>query len=272
MTRGTDLRGARMLITGGGAGLGRLMAHEAARRGATVVIWDRDAAAASEVVAELHALGADAISARVDVTDRAAVDAAAATAGAVDIVVNNAGVVTGAPLLEASDEAIERTFQVNTLALYWVTRAFLPGMLARDRGAVVTIASAAGLVGVARQTDYAASKWAAVGFAESLRAELRIAGSSVRTLVACPYYIDTGMFEGVRSRFPRLLPILRPEDVARRVIDGIERGREQIVMPPLVRVVPVVRALPARGFDAVVDLFGINRAMEGFRGREGASR
>lgn len=265
--RGLRLDGARVLITGGGSGIGRLMALEAARRGAEVLVWDLDGAAGADVAAEVVAGGGRASSRAVDVSRADAVAAAAGSAGEVDVVINNAGVVTGAPLLEATEEGIERTFRVNALAPYWVTRAFLPGMVARDRGTVVTVASAAGLVGVARQTDYSASKWAAVGFTESLRAELRTSGSRVRTLVVCPYYIDTGMFEGVRTRVPALLPILRPERVATRVIDGVERGSEQIVMPPLVRVLPVVRALPVRAFDAVVDAFGINRTMDAFTGR-----
>ncbi|MGO1228309.1 MAG: SDR family NAD(P)-dependent oxidoreductase [Brachybacterium sp.] len=86
-----------------------------------------------------------------------------------------------------------------------MTRAFLPGMLEREHG---TIASAAGLAGVARQTDYSASKWAAVGFTESLRAELRADSSAVGTFVMCPFDIDTDMFEGASTKFPRLLPIL----------------------------------------------------------------
>lgn len=268
--RGVAMRGSRVLITGAGSGIGRLMALEAARRGATVVLWDLDGEAAARVAGEIASAGGAATVTSVDVSDPDAVRGAADAAGEVDVVINNAGVVTGALLLDASEASIERTFRVNTLALYWLTRAFLPGMMQRNRGAVVTIASAAGLVGVARQTDYSASKWAAVGFTESLRAELRMAGSRVRTLVVCPYYIDTGMFAGVRTRVPALLPILRPEPVAVRVIDAIERGREQLVMPPLVRVLPAVRALPVRGFDAVLDLFGINRGMDQFTVRRAA--
>ena len=80
--------------------------------------------------------------------------------------------------------------------------------------AVRTIASLAGMVGVAQQTDYSGSKHAAVGFTESLRAELHESGPGVSTLLVCPYYIDTGMFAGVRSRFSAVLPILQPDDVA----------------------------------------------------------
>ena len=169
-------------------------------------------------------------------------------------------------LREATEAEIRRTFEVNTLAGYWTTRAVLPAMRERDRGAIVTIASAAGLVGVARQTDYAASKWAAIGFTEALRAELR--GTGVRTLVVAPYYIDTGMFAGVRTRFPLLLPILREADVARRILDAVERGRQQLILPPLARTVPALRVLPTRAFDAVVDFFGINHTMDHFVGRK----
>lgn len=270
---GMPLRGSTVLITGAGSGIGRLMALGAARRGARVVVWDLSVERGQRVGDEIRAAGGQADVFTVDVSDPDAVRAAAAETLAavdgVDVVVNNAGVVSGRRLLEASDDAITRTFGVNVLALFWVTRAFLPGMVARDRGSIVTIASAAGLVGVARQTDYSASKHAAVGFDESLRAELRAAGSGVKTMVVCPYYIDTGMFAGVRTRVPWLLPILEEQKVADAVLDGIESGHRQLVLPPLIRLVPVMRALPVRLFDRVNDLLGVNRTMDHFTGRPG---
>ncbi|MCY1158364.1 MAG: short-chain dehydrogenase [Citricoccus sp.] len=267
-TRGYRLSGARMLITGGGSGLGRLMALEAARRGAEVIVWDLSAQAGEATVEQVRAAGGAARSAVVDVTDREAVYRAAGQAGAVDVVVNNAGVVSGARLLEIPDAAIERTMDVNVLALYWVTKAFLGGMIERGHGSVVTIASAAGLVGVARQTDYSASKWAAVGFIESLRNELRADGHPINTLAVCPFYIDTGMFAGVQTRFPRLLPILDPDEVTTRVIEAIEDGRQHLVMPALVGALPALRVLPTRLFDRVMDVLGVNRSMDGFTGRD----
>lgn len=267
MYRGTRMPGARVLVTGGGSGIGRLMALDAARRGAEVVLWDIDAAAGDRVREEIVAAGGAATAAVVNVADREAVAAAARGAGPVDVLINNAGVVTGRTLLESSDAAIQRTLDVNVLALYWTTRAFLPGMLERGRGTVVTIASAAGLVGVAKQTDYSASKWAAIGFTESLRHELRTEGHEVGTLVVCPYYIDTGMFAGVTTKFPRLLPILKEGDVARRTVDAIEHGREQVILPPLARLLAPARILPVRAFDRLVDVFGINRTMDHFVGR-----
>lgn len=272
MNRRLSLSGSRVLMTGGASGLGRQMAIQAARRGAHVVIWDLDKKNAERVRDEIRSTGGSAECQVVDITDRVAVDTNARAAGSVDVVINNAGVVTGEWFLDAPPEKIELTYRVNVLALYWVTRAFLAGMVSRNRGCVVTIASAAGLVGVAKQTDYSASKFAAVGFMESLRAELRAQGSSVNTLTVCPFYINTGMFDGVQSRFPALLPILDESVVAAQILDSIERGRALLVLPWFARTLPLVRLLPIRAFDRVADFFGINKTMEHFRGRNGHTR
>ena len=268
----TTIEGATALITGGASGIGQLVAERLSRQGATVVIWDLDQARADAAAAEIAASsGRKAYAYACDVTDReqvyAVADAVRADVGDVDIVVNNAGVVSGRPLLEIPDEKIELTFKVNTLALYWVTKAFLPAMLDHDRGHVVTVASAAGLVGVARQTDYSASKHAAVGFDESLRVELSHSAPGVMTTVICPYYIDTGMFEGVRTRVPLLLPILKPNAVADRIVKAIEKNHRVVILPPIVRLLPAGRLLPPRAFDKLMDLFGINASMDHFVGR-----
>lgn len=259
-----SLLGNTVLITGGGSGIGRLLALGASERGAEVIVWDISADAAAAVCDELPG---PARWQQVDVSDRQAVYRAAAEAGPIDVLVNNAGVVTGKYLLDTSDESIERTFRVNTLALYWTTKAFLPGMLQRDHGTVVTVSSAAGLIGVAKQTDYSASKFAAVGFTESLRAELKKRRSGVCTLLVCPYYIDTGMFEGVQTRFPLLLPILKPEYVAGRILRAIERGHSELLMPRLVRSTRLAHLFPVPVFDAVARFFGINDTMDHFTGR-----
>lgn len=263
--------GSVVLVTGAASGIGRLMALEAARRGArAVVIWDIDEAGA-QVAEEITATGTEAHFRLVDLTDgngveRAAEDTLARVPG-VDILINSAGVVTGRPFLELSDADVAHTFEVNAFALYRVIRRFLPGMIERGFGSITTIASAAGLIGVARQTDYSAAKFAASGFTESLRAELRHTGASVHTLLVQPYYIDTGMFEGVRTRFPRLLPILREDEVAHAVLGAIAAGRQSLVMPPLVHLVKWVKILPVPLQDRVADAFGINATMDQFTGR-----
>jgi len=194
-----------------------------------------------------------------------------AAAGPVDILVNNAGVVSGKPFVELTPDEIERTVRVNVLALFWVTGAFLPAMLERGSGHVVTVASAAGLIGTPKETDYAASKFAAFGFDEALRQELRRSAPGVLTTIVCPFYIDTGMFAGVKTRIPLLLPILRPERVAARIVRAVQLNHRRLFMPPMVYTVPPMRLLPTPLFDLVADLFGVNACMNDFVGRAAAA-
>jgi len=170
-------------------------------------------------------------------------------------------------VLETTDRDVQRSFEVNTIAHYRTVREFLPGMIARDRGSVVTIASAAGLVGVPRLSDYNGSKFGAVGFAQSLREELRHMGSHVHTLLYCPYYISTGMFAGVKTKFSLVLPILTPEKVATQVLDAIDKGTQFKVHPPIVRVVQILQAFPVPFMDAMVEFFGVADTMNEFKGR-----
>lgn len=273
-SRRTPVRGAVVLVTGAASGIGALVAVQAAHRGArAVVLWDLDLPAAQDVATRVQAAGATCLAQRVDLRDAQEVEAAGRVVlerlGRVDVLVNSAGVVTGRRFEDLSEEDVARTFDVNILALYRVVRCFLPGMRTRDRGCVVTIASAAGLVGVARQTDYSASKFAAVGFMESLRSELRRSGSHVRTLVVAPYYVSTGMFAGVRTRVPLLLPVLEPERVASQVLDSVERGDARRILPWFANAVLLVKALPVPVADAITDLFGISTTMDTFTGRSG---
>jgi all-trans-retinol dehydrogenase (NAD+) len=236
----TDINGSRALITGAASGIGRLLARELGKAGASLALWDIDAEGLSDARAELRSAGCDVDIYVCDLTRRE-----------VDI----------------SPAEIERTFQVNTLALFWTAKAFLPGMLERDRGHLVTIASAAGLAGTSKLTDYCSSKFAAVGFDESLRVELKRQGSRIVTTVVCPFYTDTGMFEGVRTRFPWLLPILDPEYVVRRTLRAIEKDRRRLVMPRFVYTGWPSRLLPVDWFDAMMAFFGISHSMDDFRGR-----
>lgn len=267
MTHNIRLAESRVLITGGGSGLGRQMALQAAAAGAEVILWDLSAEGGKKATAEILAAGGRASFAQVDVTNRGVVERAAKKTGDIDVLINNAGVVSGASFSQLSAEAIERTYRVNVLSLYWMTQAFLPGMRERNHGCVVTIASAAGLIGVAKQTDYSASKFAAMGFTESLRAELRSEKSAVGTLTVCPFYIDTGMFEGVQTKFPALLPILHEADVAKKILRALEKGKAQLIMPRFAAMTPWMRILPVRAFDKLADFLGVNKTMEHFRGR-----
>lgn len=262
-----SLKGSRVLVTGGASGLGHQLAMQSAAKGAHAIIWDLNLDAAKKVANEIKAAGGSAEAHQVDVTNRESVNALAVKVGAVDVLFNNAGVVSGDWFLDLDPASIERTYRVNVLALYWVTQAFLPAMVQANRGCVTTISSASGMLGVAKLTDYAASKFAAFGMMESLRSELRMKGSSVNTLTVCPHYIGTGMFDGVKTKFPWLLPILDERKVAAKILKSVEKGKAMLVMPKFVHVIPIVRALPIRWFDKITDFFGVNRTMDDFRGR-----
>jgi all-trans-retinol dehydrogenase (NAD+) len=267
----TDFRGAHVLITGAASGLGRLIALDSVRRKARVTLLDRDEKGLGKVCEETYAMGGDSEGFVVDLSSREAVQATCAEVlthrGGVDILINNAGIVSGKTLLECSDEDILHTFQVNVLAHFWTVRAFLPGMMAAGKGHIVTVASAAGLAGTSRLVDYCSSKFASVGFDESLRMELKQLNSPIRTTVVCPFFIDTGMFEGAKTRFAWLLPILQPDYVVRRIMKAIEGNRSRLIMPRFVMTLPVVRVLPPFLFDAVLGFFGVHQSMDGFKGR-----
>ncbi len=274
----TKISGKNVVITGGASGMGRLFALKTVRQGATVVIYDLDAGAMNAVVEEIKELtGREAHGFVCDVSDREAVyrtaDEVRDIVGPVDIVFNNAGIVSGRRLMEIPDEKIEAVMGVNVLALYWVTKSFLPDMLARNSGHIVTMASAAGLLGVDRQTDYAASKSAAIGFTRSLRVELKQTGhTGVKTTIVEPFFVNTGMFDGVKTRFPSILPILDQDYVTDLVISAVRRNKQDLKMPPIVNLVPGLQLLPVNIFDWLSDFLGINDSMDEFTGRETKKR
>jgi len=117
---------------------------------------------------------------------------------------------------------MKKTLEVNTLAHFYTVKVFLPSMIKRNSGHIVTIASISGHFGVCGLADYAASKFGVVGFDESLRMEMKARGYKIKTTCICPYYINTGMFHGVSETiFGKLIPILEPDFVANRIVNAI---------------------------------------------------
>ena len=267
----TTIHEKRVLITGGASGIGLRMAKIMAGKGARIILWDIDGEKLEAVGREMEEAGREVICRVCDVGDRASVYTAAeevkGKTGGIDILINNAGVVSGRPFLECADEEVERTIRINTMAAFWTVKAFLPDMLEADSGHVVNISSAGGLLGVARLADYSASKFALFGFDESLRAELKRRRSGVRTTVVCPYYINTGMFAGVKTRFPFLLPILNEAKVAKKIVRAVERNRPRLFMPWIVYTVGPLRLFPVWIFDVTANVLGINHSMDDFKGR-----
>jgi 3-oxoacyl-[acyl-carrier protein] reductase len=217
------------LVTGGSRGIGRAIAL---RLAAThhVIVAARDAAALRGVVDEITAAGGQAEALVLDVADGAAVSQAL-QGRAVEVLVNNAGVGVMKPLLELAPAEWQRMMDVNVNALFHVTRALLPGMVARGRGHVVIIGSIAGRSAFVGGAGYATTKHAVMGFAENLMLEVRDAG--VKVSVVSPGAVETA-FSG-RSA-PKGSAQLRPDDVAAAVMSVVNTAPEVLVHRVEVRV------------------------------------
>ena len=267
----TDFTNKVTLITGGARGLGRLVAQRMAAKGSHVVLWDIAHEALANTARDIAAKGHKVTTYHCDVSERDMVYGLAERVkdevGKVEIMINNAAVVSGKSFLECSDEQLERTVGVNLLAHFWTVKAFLPDMVKTNSGHIVTVASAGGIVGSSGLVDYSASKFAAFGFHESLRAELKKQKLKIHTTVVCPYFIKSEMFAGVKTRFSFLLPILEAEKVSARIVKAIAQKKQRVIMPPLVYASWPLRLLPVSIFDKLATFLGINDAMNEFRGR-----
>ena len=262
---------ANVLITGGASGIGKIMGRMALEKGASCfIIWDINAAGIEATCQELSQYG-KVKGFVVNVADNDVVTEMYAKTvqdcGDIDVLINCAGVITSNKTFDqqTSDEII-RTMNINTLAPMFVARAVLPDMLRRNRGHLCTIASAGGMLSNPKMSVYAASKWGAIGWSDSVRIELQEMKSKVRMTTIAPYYIKTGMFNGVKSVFP----VLEPEYVAKKVIRAIEKNKTFKGIPfgfHFIRFWQTV--LPTRVFDFFFGkVFGLYHAMDNFTGRK----
>jgi len=252
-----------VIITGGASGIGLALAKLYQEAGAVLAILDLDRAAMTAAGRELpaaHFFPCD-VSRRDEVYEAA--ERIRRRIGLPPaLLVNNAGVVENSRLLDCPDELLERTLRVNVLAHFWTLKAFLPAMIDRGFGHVCQIASAAGLVGVPGLVAYCASKHAVVGLSEALRLELRqLAGDAVGMTLVCPGFVDTALFEGARPAL--FTPILEQDRLARLIFRGVDRDRELVLEPLMVRSIPFLKAyLGPRQLDRVLGWFGVTRAMD----------
>ena len=199
------LEGRGAVVTGGGRGIGAAVARALAAEGAAVVVAARTSAEIEHVASDLRAAGHKALAVPCDVTDELAVralgDSALAALGSVDIVVNNAGEASSAPVAKLAPADWRRALDVIATGTFLCTRQFLPGMLSRGWGRVVQVASVAGLEGARYVAHYAAAKHAVVGFTRSLA--LEVAGTGVTANAVCPGYADTPMTEATLATVGR---------------------------------------------------------------------
>ncbi|TCJ30021.1 SDR family oxidoreductase [Nocardioides jejuensis] len=274
-----NVEGKIVLITGAAMGMGKMYAERAVAEGAlAVVLWDINRPALAETVDQLkQSAGATEIhSYLVDVSDRHAIEANAALVldqvGTPDVLINNAGVVRGNKYFWETDSVAdtEFTLKINTLAPMYITRAFLPAMIEGGKeGRLVNVASSAGFVGNPRMAAYAASKWGAIGFSDSVRLELEQAGhKQLKVTTVCPYYVKTGMFEGAKSGL--MTPLLEPEDVVNEVWKAMGKGTAFVIMPKSVVLNETIKGILPTGLrDLLVGkVFGIHKTMDDFKGRQ----
>lgn len=268
----TKIKNKCVLITGGASGIGRIMGKTVLERGARcLVIWDINEASIASTVEEYNSLG-NVKGYRVDVSNSKEVQQMAVLTekqcGTVDVVINCAGIVASNNTFDKhSVSEIERTMNINATAPMVVALQFLPGMIERDCGHVCNIASAAGMISNPRMSVYAASKWAMIGWSDSVRIELKQMQSNVRISTIAPYFISTGMFNGVKSR---IFPILKPVPTANKIIKAIERNKNFKGIPFGYHFIRFCQALlPTVVFDYIFgEVVGIFHAMDEFTGRK----
>uniref|UniRef100_A0A2K6K8B7 Hydroxysteroid 17-beta dehydrogenase 13 n=1 Tax=Rhinopithecus bieti TaxID=61621 RepID=A0A2K6K8B7_RHIBE len=199
--RRKSVAGEIVFITGAGHGIGRQTAYEFAKRQSILVLWD-----INKVKKEV---------------------------GDVTIVVNNAGTVYPADLRSTKDEEITKTFEVNILGHFWITKALLPSMIERNHGHIVTVASVCGHEVIPYLIPYCSSKFAAVGFHRGLTSELQALGKTgIKTSCLCPVL---------------LWPVLETDEVVRSLIDGILTNKKMIFVPSYINIFLILQKfLPER--------------------------
>ena len=222
------------LVTGASRGIGAATALSFAGRGWRVALVARSAADLEAVAGRVLEVGGDGRAFVCDVTDDAAVEAAAESvlewAGVPDVVVNNAGLFEPGGLLETSPQAFRRQLEVNVVSAFLVTRAFLGGMLERGSGRVLMMGSVASVRGYPSGAAYGAAKHAMLGLARSVRAEVAGTGVSVTTLL--PGATRTASWDGTDLPDERFIP---PEDVARVALEVATLSPRTVVEEVLIR-------------------------------------
>jgi len=218
-----SLTGKTAIVTGGASGIGYAISQRFAREGAAVAVWDIDATGVERAAGELEAAGGRAIGCRVDVSNRAQIEAAAervrAALGPVGILVNNAGISGFKPFLEITDELWDRMLAINLNGVFLCTQVVVADMLAAGWGRIINISSSSAQSGSARMAHYVASKGGVIGFTKALAAEFADKGITVNNVP--PGFVDTPLLrttlgDRVEAQIQAspMKRVGRPEDIA----------------------------------------------------------
>ena len=247
-----EIQGKTVLVTGASSGIGSAIAKAMAQAGAAVVLLiARRENDLKKVAAEIGASGGNARIYPVDLSNPDQVTVIAqriqGEAGVPDIIINNAGSGEWKFLEDTSPKEIQEMMAVPYFAAAWVTRAFLPAMRTRNSGHIVNVSSVASRFVWPGATAYIAARWAMRGLTEALRADLY--GSRIGVTlyesgpVESPYWAHN---PGSRERIPKIgkmIPVLRPEEVAKAIVAGVRGNKRLIVIPFMMKVIYVQHAL-----------------------------
>jgi NAD(P)-dependent dehydrogenase (short-subunit alcohol dehydrogenase family) len=252
-----DITGRVVAITGGARGIGLATATELRARGARVAIGDIDAPEAERAA---RSLGADVVGTALDVTDTGSFRDFLATAqerlGAVDVLINNAGIMPIGPMLQEPDATAARLMSINVLGVLSGMKLALPAMIARGQGHVVNVASIAGRSPVPGGASYAASKAAIISLTESARVEF--AGTGVSFTCVMPSFTATDLIAGTKGT--KFISNVEPGDVAAAIADAVARPRADVYVPTAVGVIARTQPLIGRRLrDAINHLIGADR-------------
>ncbi|XP_032591999.1 epidermal retinol dehydrogenase 2 [Drosophila grimshawi] len=233
-----DISREVVLITGTGHGIGRELALHYAAWGSTVVCVDIDERNNMETVQKVKRLNRGAVhSFSCDVSKREEVLSLAervkGEVGPVSVLVNNVGIMPTHPLAQHSAEEIHRVFDVNVFSQFWTIQAFLGQMKEHNRGHIVCLSSIAGLVGLSNLVPYCATKYAVRGMMEALHEELREGPYKdlIKVTTIFPYMTNTGLCKYPKVKFPSLLGLLDPKDVAKRIVEAHRSDCLEVTIP-----------------------------------------
>eukprot|EP00794_Sanderia_malayensis_P015349 gene15349-16925_t len=271
-----NLDGEIVLITGAAGYIGKRLALRFAKKGAAVVLWDINKNDNEIIAEEIREFGGHAFAYHCNLRDKHDIEPTASKVindvGNPTILINNAGIVAGKYLMDMTDNDIEATFDVNILSQFWTTRAFLPSMIKKNHGHIVAVASILGTDGLGMLTDYCSTKFAVIGFMQSLRREMTLLGrNNIHCTTVNPFVINAELFQGVSLRFPGmpLLCVLEPDYVADKIIDAVETNQIVLHLPRVCYFTPIISSiLPVKACDKLLAFTGSQEAMSTFIGRK----
>lgn len=263
-------RNKTILITGAGSGIGRKFAEQVSKYGVTLILWDLNPNQLDEFKNTVSD-NTEVLITGIDVSDAQLVSTEAdqiiKSSFIPDIIVNCAGILVGKYFRDHTPDDIMATMMINTVGSMLVVQSFLPAMIKKGGGHIVNMASASGYIGNPKMSVYAASKWAVIGWSESLRLEMKQKNTGISVTCVIPSYVKTGLVEGVKA--PVLVPFLSTDVLVKKMLKGIRRKKFKIQTPFLVRFVPVLKnLLPRFIFDWLAGgVLGVYQSMDTFKGR-----